>query len=325
MQYRKLGNTGLKVSELCLGTMTFLWTSDEATSFAVLDRFRAAGGNFIDTADIYSRWAPNNPGGTAETVMGKWQRANRVPREQLVYATKGRGAMGDDPNAQGLSRVRLITAVEDSLRRLQTDYIDLYQMHWPDYDTPLDETLRALDDLTRAGKIRYVGASNFPAWYLTKSLWVSDVRSLVRFESIQPHYNLMHRAEFERELMPLVLDQKLAVIPYSPLAGGYLSGKYRKGQAIPKGTRGEGNTRIQQYAESAAGEATLDALAVIGGAHGKTIAQTALAWMLSKPYVTAPIVGASASAQLDEALGAVGYRLSAAEIEQLDAITAWNK
>ncbi len=323
MHYRKLGETGLKVSELCLGTMTFQWTCDEVTSFAILDAFRAAGGNFIDTADVYSRWAPNNPGGTAETVMGKWQRANRIPREQMIYATKGRAQMGDDPNAQGASRVHLVSAIEDSLRRLQTDYLDLYQIHWPDYDTPLDETLRTLDDLTRAGKIRYIGASNFPAWYLTKSLWVSDLRKLVRFESIQPHYNLMHRAEFERETMHLVQDQKLAVIPYSPLAGGYLSGKYRKGQAIPKGTRGENNTRIQNYAESAHGEATLTKLEDIGREHGKTIAQTALAWLLSRPYMTAPIVGASALSQLDEALGAVGYRLSTEENVQLDSLTSW--
>lgn len=201
--------------------------------------------------------------------------------------------------------------------------MDLYQIHWPDYDTPHEETLRALDDFVSAGKVRYVGASNHPAWWLMKSLWVSDVRNLVRFESLQPHYNLMHRAEFERELMPLCKDQQIGVIPYSPLAGGFLTGKYRKGQPIPAGSRGEGSERIRQYAESEMGQRALEKLEAIGQAHGKTIAQTALAWLLSNPVITAPIIGANNVQQLHEALGAAGYRLSAEEMHALNDATAW--
>jgi aryl-alcohol dehydrogenase-like predicted oxidoreductase len=322
MEYRALGNTGLKVSELCLGTMTFLWTSDEPTSHAVLSAFRDAGGNFLDTADIYSNWAPNNPGGTAEQVIGRWLKQSSVPRESVVIATKLRGAMGKGPNMQGASRAYLLGALDASLKRMGTDYVDLYQLHWPDYDTPLDETLRALDDMVSAGKVRYIGASNFPAWYLTKSLWTSDVRRFVRFESIQPHYNLMHRAEFERELAPVCKDQKIGVIPYSPLAGGFLTGKYRKGQPIPSGARGENNARIKGYIE-ANGDAVIDKLSAIGGAHGKTIAQTALAWMLSNPLITSPIIGANSVEQLRDSLGAVGYRLSAQQVAELDALTKW--
>ncbi len=323
MEYRKLGRTGLKVSELCLGTMTFLWTSDEKTSFDVLSAFRDAGGNFLDTADIYSRWAPGNPGGTAEMVIGKWIKSNNIPRDQVIIATKGRSPMGNAPNDQGASRAHLTKALEDSLIRLQTDYVDLYQIHWPDYDTPHEETLRALDDFVSAGKVRYIGASNYPAWWLMKSLWVSDVRNLVRFESLQPHYNLMHRAEFERELMPLCKDQQFGVIPYSPLAGGFLTGKYRKGQPTPAGSRGEGSERIRQYAESEMGQRVLEKLEAIGQARGKTIAQTALAWLLSNPVITAPIIGANTVQQLHEALGAAGYRLSAEEMRALNDATAW--
>ena len=323
MLFQRLGNTGLRVSELCLGTMTFLWSADEKTSLEILAAFYAAGGNFIDSADIYSRWVPGNPGGTAETTIGKWLRGHNVPRDRIVIATKGRGPMGDSPNDQGASRQHLIKAVEDSLRRLQSDYIDLYQIHWWDAETPQEETLRALDDLVSAGKIRYVGASNYPAWWLMKGLWISDVHKLIRYESVQPHYNLMHRTEFERELLPLCKDQKLAVIPYSPLAGGFLTGKYRRGQPIPSKTRGENSERIQKYAASEQGQQVIDALEQIGLAHGKTISQTALAWLLSNPTVTAPIVGANSVAQLNDALGAAEYRLSADEMKRLDGLTGW--
>jgi aryl-alcohol dehydrogenase-like predicted oxidoreductase len=323
MEYRRLGRTGLKVSELCLGTMTFLWTSDEQTSFDVLSAFAAAGGNFIDTADIYSRWHPGNAGGTAEIVIGKWLKQSSTARDKVVIATKGRGAMGDGPNDQGASRVHLLKAIDDSLTRMQTDFIDLYQIHWPDEETPLDETLGALTDAVRAGKVRYIGASNYPAWLLMKSLWVSDVKNLARFESSQPHYNLMQRTEFERESMALCRDQGLGVIPYSPLAGGFLTGKYRRGQPIPANTRGQSNERIQRYAESEKGQKAIDALEAIGKQHGKSIAQTALAWMLSNPVITAPIIGANTVQQLHDGLGAAGYRLSADEMKTLNEATAW--
>jgi aryl-alcohol dehydrogenase-like predicted oxidoreductase len=322
MEYRKLGATGLKVSELCLGTMTFLWTADESTSHAILSVFRDAGGNFIDTADIYSRWALGNPGGTAEQVIGRWLKDSGTPRDRVILATKGRGKMGDGPNEQGASRAHLVNALDASLRRMQTDYVDLYQIHWADFETPQEETLRVLDDMVRVGKIRYIGASNFPAWYLTRALWISDVKRLVRYEALQPHYNLMHRAEFERELMPLCKDQKLGVIPYSPLAGGFLSGKYRSGQAIPSGTRGENSERIKAYIGQN-GDAVIAKLEEIGHAHGNSVPQTALAWLLSNPLVTAPIIGANTVAQLQDALGAAGFRLSDDELAALDALTRW--
>ncbi len=226
MDYRRLGRTGLKVSELCLGTMQWGWTADEAMSFAVMDAFVEAGGNFIDTADVYSRWVEGNPGGVSEQIIGRWMKA-RGNRQGIVLATKARGRMWEGPNGEGLSRGHLIRAVEDSLRRLQTDTIDLYQTHSDDRDTPLDETLRALDDMIDAGKVRYIGASNIHAWRLTSALWASDKHNLTRHDSLQPHYNLAHRAEFERELKPLCEEQGIGVIPYSPLAAGFLTGKYR--------------------------------------------------------------------------------------------------
>ena len=229
MQYRRMGRTGLKVSALCLGTMTFGWSADEAASFAIMDAAVDAGINFFDTADIYSYWIAGNRGGESETIIGNWLK-NR-DRRQLVIATKVRGPMWEGVNGQGLSRAHIVQAVEDSLRRLQTDYIDLYQVHYPDDETPLDETLAALDDLVRSGKVRYLGASNYPAWLLMKALWTSDAHAWARFDCIQPHHSLLHRQEFERELQAACVDQGIGVIPYSPLAAGFLTGKYRRMKA----------------------------------------------------------------------------------------------
>jgi len=234
MEMRKLGRTGLKVAALCLGGNTFGWTTDQKASEAVLDAYMEAGGNFIDTADIYSIWAPGNKGGESETALGTWMAA-RKNRRAVVMATKVMGPMGSGPNDSGLSRQHIMEGVEASLRRLQTDYLDLYQAHWDDRDTPLDETLRAFDDLVRQGKVRYIGASNYVAWRLTRALWESDKRGYARFESIQPKYNLVFRDEYERELEPLCLEQNIAVIPYSSLASGFLSGKYRAGAAVSIG------------------------------------------------------------------------------------------
>ncbi len=239
MDYRNLGRTGLKVSELCLGTMQWGWTADEETSFEVMDAFVEAGGNFIDTADVYSRWVEGNPGGVSETIIGRWMKA-RGNRRQIVLATKVRGRMWDGPNGEGLSRGHIMAAVEDSLRRLDTDTIDLYQTHLYDADTPIDETMRALDDLVHQGKVRYVGCSNYPAWRLAKALWASDKQGLARYDSIQPHYSLVHRAEFERGLKALCEEENIGVIPYSPLAGGFLTGKYRRDQPWPDSARADG-------------------------------------------------------------------------------------
>jgi aryl-alcohol dehydrogenase-like predicted oxidoreductase len=322
MEYRKLGRTGLKVSELCMGTMTFGWTSDEKSAYEVFSAFADAGGNFIDTADVYSRWAPGNPGGVAETYIGNWLKGRQ--REQFVIATKVRGKMGEGPNDQGLSRAHIMQAVEASLRRLQTDYIDLYQCHSSDDDTPIEETLRAVDDLVHQGKVRYIGCSNFRAWQVCKALWTSDRLNLTRFDSVQPHYNLVHRAEFERELMPLCRVEGLGVIPYSPLEGGFLTGKYRTGQSAPKGTRGENNERMKRFS-IAKNFALIDKLEEMGKARGKTVAQMALGWMLTNPIVTSPIIGANNVAQLYEILGAVGLRLSEEETKTLDEMSQWEE
>ncbi len=319
MNYRRLGRTGLKVSTICLGTMQFGWTTDEPTAHAILNRALELGINFIDTADVYSRWHPGNPGGVSETHIGNWL-AGGAPRDQIVLATKVRGKMGDGPNDQGLSRGHIISAVEASLRRLRTEYIDLYQTHSPDHETPLDETLRALEDLVRSGKVRTVGCSNYPAWLLAKALWISDVHKIVRYDSLQPHYSYVHRAEFERELQPLCLDQGVGVIPYSPLAAGFLTGKYRRGQPLPESARAD---NVQRRYMNEQGFAAVDKLEEVGDAHNATIAQTAIAWVLANPAVTSAIIGANSVAQLEDTAKGADVALSAEEKAALDAVTAW--
>ncbi len=318
MNYRNLGRTGLKVSELCLGTMQWGWTADETTSFAVMDAFVAAGGNFIDTADVYSSWAPNNPGGVSEEIIGRWLQA-RGNRDQIVLATKVRGRMWPGPNGEGLSRVHIIKACEDSLRRLQTDYLDLYQTHWYDDETPIAETMAALDTLVRQGKVRYVGCSNYPAWRLMHALWVADKQNQVRYECIQPHYNLVHRAEFERELKEVCTAFGIGVIPYSPLAGGFLTGKYRRDGAVAS-ARADG---VRNRYMNEQGFAVLERLDQVAAARGLTVLQVALAWQLNLPFVTAPIIGANSVGQLAESLGACGVGLTAEEMEALNAVSAW--
>lgn len=320
MDIRKLGRSGLDVSELCLGTMQFGWTADEATSFQILDRFVEAGGNFIDTANIYSSWAEGSYGGKTEEIIGRWM-ADRRNRDSVVLATKVRGRMWDGPNGEGLSRAHIVRACEDSLRRLQTDFIDLYQCHWADTSTPIDETIRALDDLVRAGKVRYLGASNYPAWRLMEALWSSDRNEASAFVSYQPEWSLMERRLFECEALPLCRRYGIGVIPYSPLAGGFLTGKYQRG-ATPASIRAEGNLR--KYGNDAGWNA-LDQLRTIADHNGKSMGQTALAWLLTQPECTAPIVGANNVEQLDEALGAIGYRLQPEEMTALNDATTFDR
>lgn len=317
MQYRRLGNSGLKVSPLCLGTMQFGWTADESASFRVMDVFIEAGGNFLDTADAYSGWVDGNSGGESETIIGKWMQA-RGNRHLVVLATKFNGRLWTGPNGDGLSRGHVMKAIEDSLRRLQTEYIDLYQTHWPHYDTPQEETLRALDDLVRAGKVRYIGSSNEPAWRLMKAMCISEKNHYVRMISSQPPYSLVRRADFEREHEAVCLDQGIGVIPYSPLQGGFLTGKYRR-DSIPNSVRAgdlkkyftEQNFRL------------IDLLEERGKAQHASVAQMALAWLLQRPVITAPIVGANTVEQLKDLLGSLNVQLSPEDIQAIDQASAW--
>ena len=319
MNYRRLGRTGLKVATICLGTMQWGWTADEQAAAQVMDAYTEAGGNFIDTADIYSSWAKDNPGGVAEQVIGRWM-ADRGNRDTVVLATKARGRMWPGPNGEGLSRAHIIKACEDSLRRLQTDYLDLYQTHWYDEETPIDETMDALDSLVRAGKVRYIGCSNYPAWRLMHALWASDAGGWARYDSIQPHYNLVHRAEFERELQDLCVEFGIGVIPYSPLAAGFLTGKYRR-DSETESARAAG---VKRRYFNEAGWRALDALQAVAAELNSTPTATALAWLLAQPGVTAPIVGANSVEQLQSSLAGAELALSREQVERLDRATAWN-
>jgi aryl-alcohol dehydrogenase-like predicted oxidoreductase len=319
MEYRKVGRSELEVSELALGTMQFGWTADEATAFAIMDAYVEAGGRMIDTADIYSNWAEGNPGGVSEEIVGRWL-AQRGSRHDIVLATKVRGRMWDGPDGEGLGRAHVVRAVEDSLRRLQTDHIDLYQTHWFDAGTPIEETMRVLDDLVRAGKVRYVGCSNHPAWRLVEALWASDKHGLVSYVSLQPHYNLVHRGEFEKEMATVVSAHGIGVFPYSPLAGGFLTGKYHQGtQPVASARAGRIQERYfhDRYFE------LLAKMEEIGHRRGQGATQVALAWLLGNPLVTAPIVGANSVAQLRSSLASVGLRLDERELQTLDEFSDW--
>jgi len=321
MEYRKLGRTGLKVSEICFGTANFGAPVDETEAHRQLDLFLDHDGNFIDTADIYSVWDENSWAGRSEEMIGTWLQASGK-RHEVVLATKARSAMGALPNDQGLSRRHLMDAVDASLRRLQTDFIDLYQTHGMDVDTPAEETMRALDDMLRQGKVRYLGCSNYSAWRLCQALWASDRAGVSRYECLQPVYNLLQREGFERDMADLIREEDLAVIPYSPQAGGFLTGKYRLGQEPATDTRAASESFRDRYFTDA-NFALIDEMARIGEVHGRSIAHVGLAWHLSNPLITAPIVGARTTAQLEESLGAVGFRLSPQEMDQLNTLTAW--
>ena len=319
MEYRRLGNSGLKVARLCLGTMTFGWSADEPTSLQIMDAYADAGGNFIDTADAYSRWYKNNKGGEAETIIGHWLKERRN-RYLMVVATKFNGRLWEGPNGDGLRRGHVMKAVEDSLHRLGTDHIDLYQTHWPHYDTPQEETLRALDDLIKSGKVRYIGCSNEPAWRLTKSLWISEKYNLNRFISSQPPYSLVRRADFERESEALVLDQGIGVIPYSPLQGGFLSGKYRR-DTVPNSIRASELTKYGTEKNFT----LIDLLEERGKAYHASVAQMALAWMLNRPAITAPIIGANTVEQFQDILGCLAVNLSTEDVKAIDEASSWKE
>jgi aryl-alcohol dehydrogenase-like predicted oxidoreductase len=310
MEQRRFGTTGIRVSELCLGTMTFGNEADEATSKAIVDRFLDAGGNFVDTANVYSA-------GLSEEITG---RALGSRRDEVVLATKVRFAMGDGPNDVGLSRRSIRKQVEASLRRLGTEWIDLYQVHCWDPRTPLEETLSTLNDLVHEGKVRYIGASNFAGWHLAKALGLSALHDWEPFVSLQPEYSLITR-DIERELLPQCKDEGLAVLPWSPLAGGVLSGKYRKDGDFPAGTRGAETENPITFTYRLDDRAwnIVDAVGKVAAEVGKTPAQVALNWVVNRPGITAPIIGARNLTQLDDNLGAIGWEL---EKPQRDTL-AW--
>ena len=312
MLMRQVGRTDLQVSALCFGGNVFGWTCDEETSFAVLDAFVAGGGNFIDTADVYSAWAPGHSGGESEVILGKWL-AQRKNRDQVVIATKVGAQMGS--GEQGLSRKHIMQGVEDSLRRLQTDHIDLYQAHVDDQNVPLEETLEAFNQLVKAGKVRYIGASNYSAERLTEALKISSEQGYARYECIQPPYHLLNRATFEQALEPLCVEQQIGVITYSSLASGFLTGKYRTNQQLPSSPRAQG---IQQKYMNEQGFTVLEQVEKIAKAHNATMTQVALAWILARPGITAPIASATSVEQTRELLQAPALNLSQDEIQALD-------
>ena len=318
IEYRQLGSTGLMVSELCLGTMTFGRELDEGGATEMLARFLKAGGNFVDTADVYE-------GGLSEEITGRAMASSGVARDDVVLATKVRMPVGDGPNDAGLSRKHIVAGCEASLKRLDTDYIDLYQVHLWDEATPLKETLSALSDLVRQGKVRYVGCSNYAAWQMVKALYTSELRGFERFVSIQPQYSLVER-DVERGIVPACLAEGVGVLPWGPLGGGFLSGKYRRGEQPPADSRiaGASDAHEESWRRRSVGRnwRTLDVVAEISKDTGKSFPQIALNWLLRQPGVVAPILGARRTEQLDDNLGASGWKLDAEQVARLSEASA---
>ena len=317
MEYRPLGPTGLSVAEICLGTGQIGWTARASDTHDLFDAYVSAGGNFVDTADIYTQWVEGHRGGESETVVGQWFK-ERKNRRQIILATKCRGRMWEGLTGEGLSREHVLRACDDSLRRLQTDYIDLYQSHWADPATPIEETLRAYDELIRAGKVRYIGASNFSAGQLVEAMATAAKKGLPQYTSYQPLYNLTDRG-LEREHVQLMKQHQIACIPYSPIAQGFLTGKYRKDRPLPKTPRAE---HVTKRLWSDKNFAIIDTLETLSRKRGKTICQMALGWHLTHDWMTAPIIGANTVEQLNDNLGAVGLKLTTEEMALLDHVSA---
>jgi aryl-alcohol dehydrogenase-like predicted oxidoreductase len=319
MVRRALGTTGLEIAPLVLGGNVFGWTADERTSFELLDAFTGAGLNAIDTADVYSRWLPGHHGGESETVIGKWLKARPGARDKVLLFTKAGADMGDD--RKGLSQRWILQAAEDSLRRLQTDRIDLYQSHVPDPGTPHEETLAAYDTLIKAGKVRAIGASNFTVEQLTDALRVAETRRLPRYAVLQPEYNLYARSGFENGLQELAIREQLGVIPYFSLAAGFLTGKYRSNQDFSKSPRGQ---MMGKYLNPR-GELILGALDAVAARQGAKPAEVALAWLIAREGVTAPIASATSQAQMDSLIASTRLQLSKEDVAALDMASAYEE
>lgn len=310
VQIRPLGSSGLKTPRLVLGGNVFNFTVRGDQAYAVLDRFMAAGGMMIDTADVYSAWVPGHQGGESETLLGEWMKS-RGNRDDVLIATKVGMLAGE--GGDKLEPARIAAAIEASLARLQTDYVDLYYAHRDDADTPLEETLRAFDALVKAGKVRAIGASNYSAARLTDALAISDREGLTRYSVLQPHYNLMERGEFEGELQALCVAENLGVLPYFGLASGFLTGKYRSKTDLGKSTRGD---RVAGYLGER-GDRVLAALDAVADETGASLAQVALAWLAAQEGVTAPIASATSVTQVEELIGAMTLELSEEQVARL--------
>ncbi|CAE6699245.1 aldo/keto reductase [Paraburkholderia aspalathi] len=321
MQYRKFGRTGLTVSRLCLGTMTFGLQTEEDVSRRILDTAADAGVNFIDTADVYPLGAGESNAGRTEEIVGRWLKGKR---DRFILATKAVGKMGPSAWDQGASRKHLLDAIDASLRRLGTDYVDLYQLHSDDANTPLDETLEALDAIVRSGKARYIGVSNFLAYRLARALGRADVLRVARFVSVQPRYNLLFR-QIERELLPLADEEQLAVIPYNPLAGGLLTGKHRVDAAPTSGrfteTVGKAGAVYQERYWHQREFETIEKLKAIATPTGESLTRISLAWVLANPLITSAIIGASSAEQLSDTLSTSELVLDAQVKTQLDEVS----
>ncbi len=315
MQKRRLGQTDIHTAPLVVGGNVFGWTLDERASLRMLDEFVAAGFDFIDTADVYSRFVPGQSGGESETLIGKWLQ-ERGNRRRVVVATKVGMSMG--PGKEGLSKSYIFRAIEDSLRRLQTDYIDLYQSHRDDPGTPLEETLGAYAELIRQGKVRFIGASNYTGTRLKEALDLAERGALPRYESLQPLYNLYDRPDYEQDLEPVCEAGKLGVIPYFSLASGFLTGKYRS----PQDLEGKARAGIVGRYMTPRGERILRALDAVAASYHSTPVAVALAWLIARPSVTAPIVSATSTDQLKSLIQGVELQLDAASIEALNAASA---
>ena len=321
METVRFGSTGLKVSRLCLGTMTFGLQCDEKSSFAILDRAAEGGINFLDTADAYPLGGSVETAGQSEAIIGKWMRGKR---QDFIVATKCHGRMGPNPWDTGLSAKHILEAMDASLARLQTDYVDLLQLHHPDPDTPMDESLSAMDDLVRSGKVRYIGVSNHPAWKITRAIGRSEILGIARFVSVQPRYSLLFRG-MERDMFPMCAEEGLAVIPYNPLAGGLLTGKHKYDAPLPEGTRftlgtAAGNYQDRYWREREFG--SVEKLRGIAAGADLDMVPMAIAWVLANPVVTAPIIGASKPEQLDDSIAALSLTLSEDVKARLDETTA---
>ena len=313
MQLRALGRSSLRVAPLCLGGNVFGWTATEAASFAVLDALVSAGLNFIDTADVYSRWAPGHRGGESETVIGNWLKRG-AKRKDLVIATKVGMEMA--PDRKGLSAAHIVRSVEESLKRLQTDYIDLYFSHCDDASVPLEQTLGAYQKLIAQGKVRAIGASNYTAARLAEALEISRKTGLPRYEVLQPQYNLYTRSDYESALEPLCLKEQIGVVSYYALASGFLSGKYRTNADASKSVRGR--VIVEKYLNER-GLRILNSLDDVGRRHNASAASVALAWQIARPSITAPIASATTVNQLSELVAATQLELDQAAIEQLNS------